>query len=82
MNSKVGIILVNYNGAKFNSECIDSIMKSTYRNFKIIVVDNASTDNSVEILEKYYINDITLIKSERNLDLVKEIIRDRVCFKK
>ena len=67
MNSKVGIILVNYNGAKFNSECIDSIMKSTYRNFKIIVVDNASTDNSVEILEKYYINDITLIKSELNL---------------
>lgn len=65
--NKVGIILVNYNGAKFNGECIKSIKESTYRNYEIIVVDNASNDNSVELLEAQFKNDITIIKSDINL---------------
>lgn len=65
-NNKVGIILVNYNGAKYNKECIDSIKNSTYKNYEIIVVDNASKDNSVELLKRDF-NDLTIIESKENL---------------
>ena len=64
---KVAIILLNYNGASDTIECIESIKHSVYTNYEIIVVDNCSTDNSVEQLEKYSINaDFTLIRSKKN----------------
>lgn len=50
---KIAIILVNYNGVNDTFECIESLSTSTYNNFKIIVVDNKSTDNSAQILRKY-----------------------------
>lgn len=66
-NYKVGIIIVNYNGAKFNSECINSIKESEYKNYEIIFVDNNSTDDSIELLEKQFKDEITIIKSNENL---------------
>ena len=50
MEKLVGIILVNYNGALDTIECIESINKMSYKNYRIFVVDNYSTDNSVELL--------------------------------
>lgn len=80
---KVAVILVNYNGAMYNEECIDSLLNSDYENFEIIVVDNASSDNSLNILQNKYRNSIKIIKSEENIgfsgannlgiDLAKEI---------
>lgn len=64
---KIGVILVNYNGKLYNEECIESIKKSKYNNYHIYVVDNASTDNSIEILEEKFANDITIIKNNDNL---------------
>lgn len=65
-SKKIGIILVNYNGEKYNNECIDSILESTYENYEIIVVDNDSKDNSVKILEERYSDKITLFKNKHN----------------
>lgn len=50
MNDKVYIVLINYNGFKDTIECIESILKSDYKNYQIIVVDNNSTDNSMNYL--------------------------------
>ena len=50
---KTAIILLNYNGADDTIECIESIKKSIYKNYEIIVVDNCSTDESVSVLEEY-----------------------------
>lgn len=58
------IILVNYNGYKDTLNCIKSIKDKDLDN-NIIVVDNNSTDNSIEHLEK--IDGITFIKSKKNL---------------
>lgn len=53
MKKKVGIILVNYNGKKFNNSCIQSIMKSTVKeDIVVVVVDNASSDDSLADLKK------------------------------
>ncbi|OPX50363.1 glycosyltransferase family 2 protein [Clostridium thermobutyricum] len=65
MKPKIGIVLVNYNGEKFQNECIESIKSMDYKNYEIIVVDNASTDKSVEkLLESF--SDIHLIRESVN----------------
>ncbi len=46
--SKVYIILLNYNGWKDTIECLESVLKSDYHNYQIIVVDNYSADHSME----------------------------------
>lgn len=46
-SEKYYIILVNYNGWADTIECLDSVLKSSYHNFQVIVVDNCSTDDSI-----------------------------------
>lgn len=70
-NIKIGIVIVNYNGEKFQNDCIDSIFKSTFQNFLIIVVDNNSTDKSMELLKKYNDNRIIKIYNNENLGVAE-----------
>jgi GT2 family glycosyltransferase len=63
---KIGIVLLNYNGYKDTIECIRSLNNINYKNHVIIIVDNASTDNSFEILEKNINKNCFLIQSEKN----------------
>lgn len=49
----VSILIPNYNYAKYLRYCLDSVISQTYNNIEIIVQDNASTDNSYEILIEY-----------------------------
>lgn len=67
MNKIISIILLNYNWKKFNKDCIDSILLQSYKNFEIIFVDNASTDWSLEEIEKLYEKEI----NSRNIMIVK-----------
>ena len=64
---KIGIVIVNYNGESFNEDCLNSIFNSKYTNYEIIVVDNASKDNSVEILKNKYFKRVKLIELDENL---------------
>ena len=49
----VAIILLNYNGAEDTIECLESLREITYPNYRIVIVDNDSSDNSVEIMKDY-----------------------------
>ena len=49
----VSIILPNYNHASYLEERLESILKQTYTNFELIILDDASNDQSLLILEKY-----------------------------
>ncbi len=49
----ISVIVPVYNTAQFLGECIDSVLKQTYKKFEIICVDDGSTDNSYSILEYY-----------------------------
>lgn len=63
----VGIILVNYRGAKDTVECIDSLFKMEYQNFFIVVVDNHSGDDSLDLLyERQKLDDFFIIQMENN----------------
>jgi len=65
----VSIIILNYNGREFLEGCLGSVLKTDYRNFEVIFVDNGSTDGSVEYIEKRFGNDprLKIIRNERNL---------------
>lgn len=52
-NPLFSILIANYNGRKFLRECIASVLKQTYSNWEIVLVDDGSTDNSLEILDIY-----------------------------
>ncbi|WP_242117954.1 glycosyltransferase family 2 protein [Aestuariivivens sediminicola] len=51
MNPKVSVILPNFNHGPYLNQRIDSILRQTFRDFEIIILDDASTDNSLEVLE-------------------------------
>ena len=55
---KVSIIIVNYNGKILLEKCLESVFKANYKNFEVIVVDNNSTDDSVNFITNY-INNLT-----------------------
>lgn len=50
---KVSIVLPNYNYARYIDERIQSLLNQTYKDFELIILDDASTDNSVELIQKY-----------------------------
>ena len=63
---KVSVIIVNYNGLHLLKECLDSLRKQTFRDFEIILVDNASSDGSVDFVKSHY-PDVKIIVNEENL---------------
>ena len=50
LTSKLSIIIVNWNGVTYLKSCLISIFDQSYNNFKVILVDNGSTDNSVDFV--------------------------------
>ena len=54
---KLSLIMPVYNTSKYLNRCLDSILKQTYKNIEIICINDGSTDNSLEILERYASDD-------------------------
>lgn len=53
-NPKISVIVPNYNKSMYLEQCIDSIFAQTYQPFEVIVVDDCSTDNSRDVLNKLH----------------------------
>lgn len=53
MNVLVSVIIPNYNYAHFLDERIQSILNQTYQDFEVIILDDNSTDNSVDVINRY-----------------------------
>ena len=62
---KVTIIIPNYNGKHFMEPCLQSLANQTCSEFQILVVDNASSDGSIEYMRENY-PDIELISLNQN----------------
>jgi hypothetical protein len=62
----VSIVVINYNGKQHLKVCLDSLLRTDYPNFEIILVDNASTDGSVEWVTKNY-PQIRIVSNKVNL---------------
>ena len=75
MEEQIDILLASYNGKKYIEAQISSILNQTYKNIKLIISDDCSTDGTIDILKKYAQKDnrIQLYLQERNLGVVKNI---------
>ena len=62
INKLVSIITPSYNSAKFIKQCIESVIAQTYTNWEMLIVDDYSADNSLQILKKYNDKRIQLIE--------------------
>lgn len=80
MNNKISVVIPVYNVEKYLSRCLESILSNTYKNLEVICVNDGSTDNSADILNKFATQDsrITVIhksnagvSSARNVGLTR-----------
>jgi glycosyltransferase involved in cell wall biosynthesis len=71
-NPLVSICIPTYNGSAYLAQCIESAIQQTYANIEILIVDDKSTDNTCQLIEKYAASDsrIKLIRNQKNLGLV------------
>lgn len=75
--AKISIVMAVYNGAEDVSRCIDSLINQTHQDIEIICVDDGSTDNTLEILNKYSGDDarVKVFSQGENTKLLKAIKR-------
>lgn len=70
---QIDILMATYNGEKYLKQQIESILKQTYKNFRLIISDDCSNDNTREIIKQYEKQDERIISffQEQNLGYVK-----------
>ena len=68
---KVSIVILNWNGLRDTIECLESLKEVTYPNYEVIVVDNGSEGNDVEVLRQRFGDYIHIIENERNYGFAK-----------
>ncbi len=65
----VSVILPNYNHAHYLPQCLNAMLDQSVKPTEIIVIDDASTDNSIEVISDYVRRDpvVKLIQNEKNI---------------
>jgi hypothetical protein len=66
MQPLVYVIILNYNGRRWIEACVGALLNTDYDNFRLIVVDNASSDGSIELIRSSY-PQVQILVNERNL---------------
>lgn len=67
MTPKVTVLTTVYNGLPFIKEAIESVLSQTYTDYEYLIIDDASTDNSVECIMSYKDPRIRFIQNQKNL---------------
>ena len=66
---KVNILVLNWNGQKVLHDCVESILETDYYNYNLTIIDNGSTDSSLETLDNLISEKINIISIEGRLKL-------------
>jgi glycosyltransferase involved in cell wall biosynthesis len=81
------IIIPTYNRAAFIKKAVDSVLAQTYANWELLIIDDASTDNTAELLTQYYDARIHILKNESNIERsasrnkgIAQAKGDYICF--
>lgn len=70
---KISVIMSVYNGERYLREAIESILNQTYTDFEFIIVNDASTDGSLKIMQSYGDSRIKIINNEQNIGLTRSL---------
>jgi len=74
VEQKIVIISPTYNSEKYISNCIESVVSQDYDNYEMIVIDDASTDNTYNIAKQWESDKIKVIRNEENKGAVRNQI--------
>lgn len=72
-NPMISVVMPVYNGEKYLSEAIDSILNQTYTDFEFIILNDGSTDKTEEIILSYDDPRIVYVRNKENLRIVKTL---------
>ena len=72
MKKKVTVVIPNYNGKEYIEVCLDSIRKQTFKDYKVLIIDNASEDGSCEIIRDNY-KEFELVVNDKNEGFCKAV---------
>jgi len=70
---KVTVLMPVYNAENFLSEAIDSILNQTFTDYEFLIIDDGSTDNSINITNSYQDKRIRLVRNKQNLGISKTL---------
>src|SRR5206468_7458596 len=76
----VTVVTPVYNGEKYLTECIESVLAQTYQNWEYIIVNNCSTDRSLEIAQSYAEQDVR-IRIHNNQEFVGKEANENIAFR-
>lgn len=65
LNNNVSIVIITYNRCEDLKQCLDSLMRQTFKGFETIIIDNGSTDSTINLLKKYSVK--TLVNTTKKL---------------
>ena len=68
---KIGLVTITYNSRKVISAFLNCVLKQTYDNFNLYIIDNCSSDNTLQVLEKENISRLKLIINTENFGVAK-----------
>lgn len=74
-NPLVSVVMPVYNCEKYIQESVDSILGQTYKNFELLIINNASTDKTIELLQQYDDERIKILNNEKNMGLLYSLQR-------
>lgn len=66
MNDLVSIVMPSYNTAPYIKDSINSVLQQSYTNWELLIVDDCSTDNTVDIIKDFHDARISLFQNEKN----------------
>ena len=70
---KVTVLMSVYNGEKYLREAINSILNQTFKNFEFLIINDGSTDRTMEILQCYQDPRIKVLNNQKNMGLTKSL---------
>jgi len=70
---QISVVMPVYNGEKFVSKAVESILNQTLKGFEFIIIDNKSTDNSVKIIKSFNDSRIKLIQNKKNVGIASSL---------
>ena len=81
-SKKISVLVANYNNSIYLKRCIQSIKDQNYKKIEIIIVDDNSSDNSLELLKKYKKIKLISNKKKTNIGSYDQMNAYRLAFLK